>query len=91
MDITRAADSDIEQPWVCDEDRSTVAWGHLFAQQRAGPNGVPIRFWTIRAMVTLFALDIRICLTYIPEKMSICYYMTERDRKGYRPCTIAAI
>jgi hypothetical protein len=42
-------------------------------------NGVLIRFLSISA---LFALDIGICLTYIPEKMSMCHYMIERDRKG---------
>ena len=42
-------------------------------------NGVLLRFLSISA---LFALDIRICHTYIPEKLSMCDYMTERDRKG---------
>ena len=42
-------------------------------------NGV---HWEFRKLKRLFTLDTGICLTYIPEKLSMCYYITERDRKG---------
>jgi hypothetical protein len=42
-------------------------------------NGV---HWRLRKFERLFTLDRGTYLTYIPEKLSICYYITKKDRKG---------
>jgi hypothetical protein len=69
----------MEQAQVCEEDMPTIVWEALFARSRARLKRMPdslLEHWP------LFTLDTGICLTYIPEKLSMCYYITHKDRKG---------